>query len=98
MNCLCDSLFIKTLRDQLLYFLTASNASPLSQLIALMCDVHSCFSFPTLQVQIWSSLLSFFFFSFIFLPTEFCMELHILFWWSGTPASSQLVLCEIFCI
>ena len=38
------------------------------------------------------------FFSFIFLPTEFCMELHVLFWWSGTPASSQLVLCEIFCI
>ena len=64
MNCLCDSLFIKTLRDQLLHFLTASNASPLSQLIALMCDVHSCFSFPTLQVQIWSSLLSFFFFFF----------------------------------
>lgn len=39
-----------------------------------------------------------FFFPFIFLPTEFCMELRILFWWSGTPASSQLVLCEIFCI
>ena len=31
-------------------------------------------------------------------PTKFCMDLYIPFWWSGTPASCQLVFCEIFCI
>ena len=62
MNCLRDSLFIKTVRDQLLHFLTASNASPLSQLIALMCGFCPCFSFPILRVQVWSCLLSFSFF------------------------------------
>ena len=30
--------------------------------------------------------------------TEFCVDLYIPFGWSGTPAYSQLVLCEIPCI
>ena len=30
--------------------------------------------------------------------TEFCVDLCIPFRWSGTPASSQLMLCKIFCI
>ena len=29
--------------------------------------------------------------------TEFCVDLYIPFGWSGTPAPSQLVLCEILC-
>ena len=30
--------------------------------------------------------------------TDFCVDLYIPFGWSGTPAHSQLVLCEILCI
>ena len=30
--------------------------------------------------------------------TKFCVNLCIPFWWSGIPASSQLVLCEILCV
>ena len=31
-------------------------------------------------------------------PTEFCMVVCILFYWSGTPVHSQLVLCMHFCV
>ena len=31
-------------------------------------------------------------------PTEFCVDLYLLFRWSGTPASSQLVFCMHFCV
>lgn len=34
------------------------------------------------------------FFSSFLHPSEFCVELYIPFWWSGTPVSTQLVLCE----
>ena len=42
-------------------------------------------------------LTLFLFFPSFLHPTKFCVNLCIPFWWSGTPASSQLVLCEILC-
>ena len=34
-----------------------------------------------------------------FLPlTEFCMVLHVIYHWSGTPVCSQLVFCMHFCV
>ena len=80
---------------KLLHSPTVSNASPGSQTIALMWGSHSCFSSFTLRVQVQSHSL--FFPSFLH-PTEYCMGLYISFWWSGTPTSSWLVLCEILCI
>lgn len=43
-------------------------------------------------------LLTLLFFSSFLHPSEFCVELRIPVWWSGTPVSTQLVLCEILCI
>ena len=37
-------------------------------------------------------------FPFLTCLTEFCVDLYIPFWWSGSPACSQLVFCKIFCI
>ena len=31
-------------------------------------------------------------------PVQFCVDLYVPFRWSGTPASSKLVLCKVFCI
>ena len=38
------------------------------------------------------------FFPSLLCPAQFCVDLYIPFQWSGTPASSKLVLCKIFCI
>jgi len=38
------------------------------------------------------------FFPLYFHPTEFCLDLYISFQWSGTPAQSQLLFCNVFCI
>ena len=41
-------------------------------------------------------LLTLLFFPQFLHPTEFCLVLYILFWWSGTPISSQPVFCKHF--
>ena len=56
-----------------------------------------CFSSLTLQIQVQSCSLSSFP-TYLLCPAKFCMVLYVLFWWSGTPAHSQLVFCKIFCV
>ena len=94
--CLCDSHSIQSVTDQLLHSPTASNAS-LSQTAAPMWGSDPCFSFLILQMQVQSCSLSSFS-SYFLCPAKFCMVLYIFFWWSGTPAHSQLVFCNIFCV
>ena len=87
---------IQKVTDQLIHSPTASNASSLSQTIALVWESHPCFSSFTFSVQVQSH--SILFFPSFLHPIEYCMGLYISFWWSGTPTSSRLVLCEILCI
>ena len=37
-------------------------------------------------------------FPFLFHSSKFCVDLYIPFWWSWTPACSQLLFCKIFCV
>ena len=43
-------------------------------------------------------LLTLLFFPQFLHPTEFCMDLYILFHWSGPPVHSQLIFCMHFCV
>ena len=99
MDHLCGSHTIQTVTNQLCHSLTASNASflshpigpdvrisPLLQLPGGTCTTLRYRSNPT-----HSALPS----PFSLLPIKLCMDLYIPFQWSGTLASSQLVLCEI---
>ena len=81
----------------MLHSLTASNASLLSQRIALMWGFHPCFSFSTPGCR---SILnhSLPLFPLLLYLTNFCMNLDIIFWRSWTPASSQVVFSKIFSI
>ena len=58
---------------------------------------HPCFSSPTIWLQAVLLILLLFFPSYLH-PTKFCMSLYIPFQWPVTPASTQLVLYEVFCI
>ena len=69
----------------------ASNASLLSQQTAWDPTLAS----PPPLPGAGQVLLTVLFFSSFLHPSEFCVELYIPVWWSGTPVSTQLVLCEI---
>ena len=76
--------------------LSALNVSPLTQTIAPMWGSDPCFSSLTCRGQVQSYSR---YFSPKFLPpTEFCVGLHILFHWWGTPVCSQLMFCMYFCV
>jgi len=73
----------------LLHSQTVSNASPLSQTIAV--------SFPCLP-GVAPVLLTLWLFSSCICSAKFCMGLYIPFQWSRIPACSQLVSCKSFCV
>ena len=89
--------FLQAVTDLLLHSLTASSASFLSRLIALMWGFHPCFSSSTPGCRSILTHSPPLFLCFLYLA-NFFMDLYITFWRSGTPAISQVVFCKIFCI
>ena len=75
--------------------LSALNVSPLIQTITPMWGLETYFSSPTHQGQVQAYQHSMFFPASSFIPPSFVV-LCILFHWSGTPVSSQLVNCKHF--
>ena len=96
-DCLCDSHSIKTVTDHLLHSLTTSDASLLSQTVALMLGSDPCLSSPISQEQIQSYSLSSFF---VLLPLSYWVLHGSIYSFLVVRYSCLLSadVCKIFCI
>jgi len=95
-DCLCDSHSIQTITDHLLHSPQQPQIFPFcfNQLPRMWGSLSYFFS-PTTGCRL--VLLTLLLFPSFLHPTKLCMEPYILFQWSGTPASIQLVFCEECC-